>query len=84
MYVPALSDVALSIVTRDRNRLPEGVTILIPSPEESILPPLSHVIVGVGMPMISQSTSSSAPSIVFGDELKFVTNGSAVEEGGGR
>ncbi len=82
VYVPALAGIALSIVPRDKNGLSEGVTILIPSPEESILPSLSHEIVGEGMPLISHSTSSSAPTTVFGDELKFVINGSAVEEGG--
>ena len=78
MYVPALVSVALSIVTRDLKGSPVGVEISIPGPEESTLPSLSHEIVGVGMPLISHSTSS-ASTIVFVDELKFVTNGSAVE-----
>ncbi len=80
VYTPALASVALSIITLDRNELPVGLEIAIPSPEESTLPSLSHVISGVGMPMTSHSIFSLAPTIVFGVELKFVMIGSAEEE----
>ena len=80
VYTPALASVALSIFTRDRNKLPEGLEISIPSPEESTLPSLRHIISGVGIPLTSHSIFSLTPTIVFGVELKFVMIGSAEEK----
>ena len=80
VYTPALASVALSIFTLDRNELPVGLEISIPSPEESTLPSLRHVTSGMGMPLTSHSIFSLAPTIVFGVELTFVMIGSAEEE----
>ncbi len=81
VYVPSLASVALGIFTRDKNSSPEGVKISIPDPEVSGLPSLSHVMTGVGIPLISHSTLRLSPTIVFGVELKLVMNGSAVGRG---
>ncbi len=81
VYTPSLASVALGIFTRDRNSLTEGLEISIPDPAVSGLPSLNHVMTGVGIPLISHSTSSSSPTIVFGVELKLVMNGSAVGRG---
>ncbi len=82
VYTPALASVALSIFTRDRNELPVGLEISIPSPKESTLPSLRHVTSGVGIPLTSHSIFSLTPTIVFGVELKLVMIGSAEEEEG--
>ncbi len=81
VYVPSLVSMALGIFTRDKNSSLAGLEISIPDPEVSGLPSLSHVMTGVGIPLISHSTSSASPTIVFGVELKLVMNGSAVGRG---
>ncbi len=77
VYVPVSANVALLIFTMDRNSLPENLEISIP--EDSVLLSLSHVMTGVGIPLISHSTLRVSPTIVFCVELKFVMNGSAAE-----
>ncbi len=83
VYVPSLASVALGIFTSEINLFssPAGVKISIPDPEVSGLPSLNHEMTGVGIPLISHSTSSASPTIVFGVELKLVMNGSAVGRG---